>query len=381
MPSRAEVVIVGGGCLGVSAAYRLAAAGVDVVLVERDELGSGSTIKAAGGVRAQFSDRVNVELGARSLRQFRSFASDLGQEIDLHTVGYLFLLSNPDDVRAFEEAVALQNSLGVPTRMIDAEEAQRLSPLISTEGVLAASFHAGDGHCDPASVVAGYATHARRHGARIVRGVGVGGMDRSGGRVTTVHTTAGPIHCDGVVIAAGAWSGEVGAWAGVDLPVTPLRRQVLVTERVPGLRTDTPMTIDHGTSFYFHHEGDGLLIGMSDPDETVGFRLERSETWLPRLADAIERRTPSLSDVGIRTGWAGLYEMTPDHNGLVGREGNVVYATGFSGHGFLMAPALGEVVRDLWLGQDGVIDVSSLSAARFTGSEGGPSVRAERHIV
>lgn len=380
LPSRAEVVVVGGGCLGASAAYRLAASGVDVVLVERDELGSGSTIKAAGGVRAQFSDPVNVRLGARSLEQFRTFAADLGQEIDLHTVGYLFLLSSPDDVRDFETAVAVQNDLGVPTRMIDVAEAQRLSPLVVTDGLLAAAWHPGDGHCDPASVVAGYAGAARRHGARIVRGVAVTGMDRSGDRVSAVHTSAGSVACDGVVVATGAWSREVGAWAGIDLPVTPLRRQVLVTDAVPGLRPDTPMTIDHATSFYFHNEGDGLLIGMSDPDETPGFKLARDEAWLGRLADAIDRRTPSLSGVGLRTGWAGLYEMSPDHNGMVGRESNVVYATGFSGHGFLMAPALGEVVRDLWLGAEPVIDVSPLSAGRFSGAAT-PSLRVERHIV
>lgn len=381
LPARAEVVVVGGGCVGVSAAYRLAAAGAEVLLLERDELGAGSTIKAAGGVRAQFSDRVNVELGRRSLRQFETFADDLGQEIDLHTVGYLFLLSRTDDVRAFEDAVALQNELGVPTRMIDVDEARRLSPLIVTDGLIAASFHPGDGHCDPASVVAGYAAAARRHGATIRSGVAVTGMDRSAERVTAVHTTAGSVACDGVVIAAGAWSAQVGAWAGVDLPVTPLRRQVLITEPIPGLRPDTPMTIDHASAFYFHNEGDGLLVGMSDPDETAGFHLERDEAWLPRLADVVERRTPSLSAVGIRTGWAGLYEMTPDHNGLVGRQGNVAYATGFSGHGFLMAPALGEVVRDLWLGEDPVVDVSPLSPDRFDPGHRGPRVRAERHIV
>jgi len=374
---RAEVVVVGAGCLGVSAAYRLAEAGVDVLLVEAREPGAGSTIKAAGGVRAQFSDDVNIALAARSLAAFASFEADLGQAIDLHTVGYLFLLSTAEDVAHFERSVDRQNALGVPSVMLDVEEALALSPYVVGDGLLGAAFHAGDGHCDPASVVAGYLRGARRHGARLCAGTAVTGMQRSGDRVTAVETTAGTVRCDGVVVAAGAWAAQVGGWAGVRLPVTPLRRQVLVTEPVPGKVRGAPFTIDHATSFYFHDEGDALLLGMSDPDQRPGFDEHRDDGWLTRLAEAVERRTPELSGVGIRTGWAGLYEMTPDHNGLLGRSSNVVYATGFSGHGFLMTPAVGEVVRDLWLGQDGPVDVSPLSADR----EFGAAPVVERHIV
>lgn len=374
---RAEVVVAGAGCLGASAAYRLAQAGVDVLLLDRGEPGAGSTIKAAGGVRAQFSDEVNIALAARSLAQFGRFEAELGQAIDLHTVGYLFLLSTGQDVADFERAVERQNALGVPSRMLSVEEAVALSPYVVGDGLLGAAFHAGDGHCDPASVVAGYLRAARALGARVRTGTPVTGMQRVGERVTAVETAEGPVACDGVVVAAGAWSREVGAHAGVDLPVTPLRRQILVTEQVPGKVRGAPMTIDHATSFYFHDEGDALLVGMSDPEEEPGFDVRRHDRWLPRLAAAIERRTPALAGIGIRTGWAGLYEMTPDHNGLVGRSGNVVYATGFSGHGFLMAPAVGEVVRDLWLRQDAVVDVSTLAADRDFGAA--PVV--ERHIV
>jgi sarcosine oxidase subunit beta len=162
--------------------------------------------------------------------------------------------------------------------------------------------------------------------------------------------------------------------------VTPLRRQVLVTEPVPGLDPHTPFTIDFATSFYFHREGQGLLMGMSDPDETPGFRLTRSDAWLPRLGEAIERRAPALAEVGVASGWAGLYEMTPDHNALIGRAEEVegfLYATGFSGHGFLMGPAVGEVVRDLYLGRETLVDVSGLGAGRFRGA----GVRPELNVV
>jgi len=380
-PAHASAVVVGGGVIGLSTAYHLARAGVaDVVLVERDELGSGSTCKAAGGVRAQFSDAVNIELGLRSLRTFENFEREFGQEIDLHQVGYLFLLDDPHDLAAFEENVARQNELGVPSRMIDVAEAKRLSPLIDTDGLLAAAWSPSDGHCTPESVVLGYATAARGAGARLIRGCSVTGIVKDGGIIEAVETGHGTIRTDTVICAAGAWSRQIGALAGVDLPVQPVRRQILTTEPMPGLDPRTPFTIDFSTSLYFHSEGPGLLIGMSDPDEEPGFRLGRSDDWLPRLGDAIERRAPEIAEVGIASGWAGLYEMTPDHNALVGESAEMsrfLYATGFSGHGFLMGPAIGEVMRDLYLGNPPVVDVSGLDARRFDDS----TIRPELNIV
>ncbi len=367
--------------IGLSTAYHLAAAGVpDVVLVEQAAFGSGSTCKAAGGVRAQFSDGVNIELGRRSLEAFARFGQELDQEIDLHRVGYLFLLDRPDHVAAFEQNVALQNELGVPSRMIDVAEATRLSPLIATDGLLAAAWSPNDGHCTPESVVLGYAGAARRCGARLVRDCRVTGIVTEDGTITAVQTDRGAIRTTVVICAAGAWSRQVGDLAGVSLPVEPLRRQVLTTEPMAGLDPHTPFTIDFSTSFYFHREGGGLLLGMSDPDEQPGFKLGRSDDWLPRLGAAIEHRAPKVAEVGIASGWAGLYEMTPDHNGLVGEAADVsrfLYATGFSGHGFLMGPAIGEVMRDLYLGNRPVVDVSGLDARRFADS----GTRPELNIV
>jgi sarcosine oxidase, subunit beta len=377
-PSSASIVIIGGGVVGLSSAYHLARRGIrDIVVLDRDALGAGSTSKAAGGVRAQFSDPVNITLGARSLETFRDFPALFGQEIDFHQVGYLFLLSSPEAVTAFEANVALQNGLGVPSRMITAGEARRLSPLITTEGLLAAAYSPTDGHCTPEAVVLGYASAARRNGVTLVPHCAATGIDVRDGRVVAVRTEGGTIRTDTVLCAAGAWSADVGSWVGVDLPVTPLRRQILVTEPVPDLDPHTPFTIDFDTSFYFHGEGRGLLLGMSDPEEAPGFELTRSDAWLPRLGEAIERRAPALADIGIASGWAGLYEMTPDHNALIGRADSVenfLYATGFSGHGFLMGPAVGEVMRDLYLGEQTFADVSGLSAGRFADAVARPEL-------
>ncbi|WP_345562852.1 MULTISPECIES: NAD(P)/FAD-dependent oxidoreductase [Streptomyces] len=366
---RAGVVVVGGGVMGTSIACHLARAGVrDVVLVERDELASGSTSKAAGGVRAQFSDELNIQLGARSLEAFARFEEDTGYDIGLHRVGYLFLLSTPEDVASFEAGVRLQNSLGVPSRLIDPAAARRLSPLISTDGLLAAAFSPDDGHCTPEAVVHGYAAAARRHGATIRRHCELTGIERHGDDITAVMTSRGRIATDTVICAAGAWSRAVGAMAGVDLPVEPLRRQIAVTEPVEGLPPDLPMTIDFTTSLYFHTEGPGLLVGMSDPEERPGFATDTHDRWIPRLGAAMEQRAPALLDLRRTGGWAGLYELTPDHNALIGEATSVsrfLYATGFSGHGFLQGPAVGEVVRDLYLGRVPFVDVSPLSVGRF----------------
>ncbi|MER6957456.1 MULTISPECIES: FAD-binding oxidoreductase [unclassified Streptomyces] len=378
MNTHASVVVIGGGVMGTSIAYHLAAAGVrDVLLVERDELAAGSTSKAAGGVRAQFSDELNIQLGARSLEAFGRFEEEIGYDIGLHRVGYLFLLSTPQEVASFEAGVRLQNALGVPSRMIDPAEAQRLSPLIRTDGLLAAAFSPDDGHCTPEAVVHGYAAAARRCGARILRHTAVTGIERQGAAITAVETTLGRITTNTVICAAGAWSKAVGAMAGVELPVQPLRRQIAVTEPVPGLPPGLPMTIDFSSTLYFHTEGPGLLVGLSDPDERPGFATDTHERWIPRLADAMQRRAPALLDLRRTGGWAGLYEVSPDCNALIGEASSVsrfLYATGFSGHGFLQGPAVGEVVRDLYLGRVPFVDVTPLSADRFAADAPRPEV-------
>lgn len=381
MPPEAAVVVIGGGVVGLSAAYHLAQAGVgDVVLVERDALGEGSTSKAAGGVRALFSDEVNIRLGLRSLEVFERFGERFDTEIDLHQVGYLFLIDNAEHERAFAENIALQNALGVPSRIIGVDEAQRLSPLIDTTGLRSALWSPRDGHCTPESVVQGYARAARALGVHIATGCEVVGIEVEGNTIAAVETTRGRISTTTVVCAAGAWSRAVGAWLGVELPVTPLRRQIAITEPIAGIDEATPFTIDFSTSFYFHREGPGLLLGMSEESDSWGFDLSRPSSWLATLAEAVEHRAPAIGDVGLRSGWAGLYEMTPDHNAVIGEACEVsrfIYATGFSGHGFLMGPAVGEVVRDLVLGQPPVIDVSSLGVERFSSAD----ARRELNII
>lgn len=396
LPASAEVVIIGGGVIGLSAAYHLAAAGVrDIVVLERGDLGGGSTCKAAGGVRTAFSDEVNVRLAQRSLAAFDRFGDEHDQEIDLHRSGYLFLLSDAQQMAEFDAASRLQRSLGIQSHMIDAPAVSDLTPLVNPEGLAGAMWSPDDGHCSPESVVLGYARSARRLGVRIVTGCAVTGIQTDSGAVGAVRTAQGTISTRVVVCCAGAWSRSVGEWAGVHLPVDALRRHVALTSAIPDLDPATPFTIDFATSLYFHLEGTGLLMGAPDVDDVWGLDPARDPAWLEHLAEAMSRRMRGVDDLGLRLAWAGLYEVTPDHNALIGRAEEVdgfVYATGFSGHGFLMGPAAGEAVRDLVLGNDPLVDVAVLSAARFEAGrfengrfengrvENGQG-RPERHVV
>lgn len=379
LPTHADVVVVGGGVMGTSAAFHLAESGVGVALIERGDLAGGSTSRAAGGVRANFSDELNISLGRRSLELFERFEQRPGQVIDLHRSGYLFVLTAPEEVDTFTATVELQNSLGVESYLIDVEHACRLSPLLSPQGVLAAAWTPRDGHCAPESVVQGYASGARRHGATIHTGVELTGIDCSGGEITSVTTTAGVISTGCVINCAGAWSPQVAAHVGVDLPVTPYRRELLITEPLPE-PVEMAFTIEYGTSLYWHREGPGILTGFSDTTAPAGFDLTRDPKFAEKLACLAEIRAPGLLDLGVKTGWSGLYEVTPDHNALLGETHEIsrfLYATGFSGHGFLQGPAIGEILRDLYLRVDPFIDVSALDITRFaTGN-----LRPELNIV
>ncbi|UIR22816.1 FAD-binding oxidoreductase [Streptomyces spinosirectus] len=368
--------------MGTSAAFHLAEAGVsDIVVVERGELACGSSGKPIGGVRAQFSDPLNIELGSRSLRAYEDFPRRPGADIRLDTVGYLFLLTTERQAADFESAVRTQNALGVPTRMITPDEARRLCPYVSTDGLVAAAHSPTDGHARPVLVVRGYADAAARAGVTFATHTTVTGLDTTGDRVTAVHTDRGRIDCATVICTAGAWSARIGDMAGLHLPVRPVRRQLAFTEPLVPPAPRIPFTIDFTSSAYFHNSDDGLLFGLADPREPDGFDTTWTPEWLELFREALRQRAPELAEMRAAGGWAGLYEITPDHNALIGRSGelvNFLYATGFSGHGFLQGPAVGEILRDLHLERETFTDISPLSADRF---RTGAATRPEAHVV
>jgi sarcosine oxidase subunit beta len=371
-PSTASVVVIGGGVMGASTAYHLAARGVrDVVLLERQPFwGQGATGKCAGGIRYQFSTEVNIRLSLASLPMLERFEAELGQPIDLRFCGYLFVLTNPADVARFEHNVRLQRRLGVATEWLTADDVRRRLPQLALDDALAGTFHAGDGLADPNSVVAGYVNAARRLGVRALTDVAVTGIEVESGRIQGVQTDQGAIACDIVVNAAGPWSGLVAAMAGVDLPLTPLRRQMLTTTPLPQIPADFPFVIDFAQSLYFHREGAGLLTGMSNPYEKPGFDERVDEEWELTHLDAAVARLPLLARAGRAAAWAGLYEVTPDAHPVFGPVPAVAgfyLVTGFSGHGFMHGPIAGQLTAEQILdGRATTVDVSSLDYSRFS---------------
>ncbi len=366
---RAEVVIVGGGVLGASIAWHLASKGVrDVLVLERDRLGSGSTSRNAGGVRLQFSSEINVRLSQRSLPRWEHFADEMGVDPAFRQVGYLFLVTNDSEASAFDRSLELWSRLGVPARRISAAEARELFPELKVDDVRFATFCPKDGHLDPTALLNGYVARARDKGVRFREGAPVTAIDRDGGRVSGVRTPAGAVACGTVVNAAGPWAAQVGALAGVDLPIQPLRRQIFVTDPVPGLDHDFPLTVEMATTFYFHRESGGVLMGMVDPADGPGFDDSLNWGFLPTIVERALDRVPVLERANVKTGWAGFYEDTPDKHPILGNVKAVpglVCAAGFSGHGLMHAPAAGEAVAQLIVDGRTTLDISRLAYERF----------------
>jgi sarcosine oxidase, subunit beta len=384
MTETADVVVVGGGVVGASAAYHLAAAGAGrVLLVEReDALGTGSTGACAGGFRHQFSSEINIRLSLASVPMILSFRETHGIPLDVHQDGYLFLVRSEASWRSFEAAAELQRRLGIDARLLQPEEAGAVAPGLSLDGMIGATFCQDDGIADPSGLTAGYATIARGAGAELRTGVEVRAILTEGGRVTGVGTSEGPVGTRIVVNAAGPWVGALAKTCGVVLPLEPVPRTVVVTGPFPGVPDRKTLVIDADTSFYFHREGPGVLMGMGSPHERTSFDTTVDETAVANeLIPTTIRVFPPLERAGIARMWAGLYEMTPDRHPIIGPvtgSTGLYLACGFSGHGFQHAPIVGKLLAEMIVEGDArTVDVSGLSLERF---ERGDLVR-EAHVV
>ncbi|MBI2902075.1 MAG: FAD-binding oxidoreductase [Candidatus Methylomirabilis oxyfera] len=367
-----EIVIIGGGIVGLSIAYHLAARGChNVCVLERGQIGQGATAKATGGIRQQFSREINIRLSQESLKPFERFEEEMGCSADFRQVGYLFLASSGEDWAWLKEAAALQQRLQVPVELLTPEEARRLVPGLWIDDLLGATFCGSDGIADPHAVLHGLAGQARRLGVRILEGREVTGILCDGGRVRGVRMKDGEAVAAALVVnAAGIHAREVGLMAGVEIPVEPHHRQAFVAEPLAELADSMPMTVDLRSGTYVHVERNGnIILGGGDHGDRRGFDERLDWSLLPRLIEGVTHRLPALELARIQRGWAGLREMTPDELAIVGpvpdTEGLFV-AAGFSGHGFMHAPAIGKLVAELILdGKASTIDISSLSLDRF----------------
>jgi sarcosine oxidase subunit beta len=374
-----RVVVVGGGIVGVASAYYLADRGADVTLFEKGSLGSGSTERSAGGVRAQFSTAVNVELSLSSIAVWERFEAEFGVDIAYRRPGYLLLARTEETAERFRENVRMQNDRGVPSEVLDPAAARERCPGLREEQFVAATYSPTDGFADPGLALRGYAAAADAAGATIRTKTPVTDVRRSDGEVVGVAADGERVETDYVVNAAGAWSARVAEMAGVDLPVSPRRRQVLVVDPETPIPESVPLTIDLDTGSYFRPEREGTaLVGGhfaaddpdADPDRfSESIDLDWAATALERAADAATYFGP---DSRIRRGWAGLYAVTPDHHPIVEETvPGLLTAAGFSGHGFQHAPATGQIVAELAFdGEPSLVDVSALGSDRFATGEG-----------
>ncbi|MGQ0670897.1 MAG: NAD(P)/FAD-dependent oxidoreductase [Actinomycetota bacterium] len=384
MRRSADVVVVGGGVVGASTAYHLSVMGVgSVLLLERaDALGTGATGACAGGFRHQFSSEINVRMSLASVPMITSFEQTHGIPLDVSLDGYLFLVRSDAVWERFAAAAEMQRSLGVDARLLAPEEAAALAPGIATADLVGATFCPDDGIADPSGLTLGYATTARRAGAEIETGVEVSGIVVESGRVRGVTAAAGDVSTRVVVNAAGPWAGLLAATAGVDLPLEPVPRNVVVTGPFNGVPARRTLVIDAETSFYFHREGTGALLGMGSPTERPSFETRVDDEFIEsELLPTAVRVFPPLERAGIARTWCGLYEMTPDRHAIIGPVPSVeglFLANGFSGHGFQHAPLVGKLIAEMIVdGEATTVDVSSLGLQRFAG---GNLIR-EAHVV
>ena len=382
MTETADVVIIGSGIIGSSVAYHLAAQGcTNVLVIEREaHQGKGSTGKSMGGVRAQFATAVNIQMSLYSINFFAEFDEVVGHPADYRAHGYLFCATSERHLNYLKANCERQISLGVNNvELVSREEILAMVPQLRADDILGGTYCPTDGFVDPHSVMMGFMLNARTHGVRLWLDTQVTGISLECGdsspfsqrRVTGVTTSRGFVSTRVVVNAAGAWASEVAKLAGAELPVEPLRRQLVPTEPFDGLPKRFPMVIDMSTGFHFRREGKGILLAWNDPDETPGFKTEFDSSFVEKILTRAASRVPCLVDAEVnpRRAWAGLYEMTPDHHSVIGPAPDVeglYFVNGFSGHGVMHSPAAGHVTADLILrGESELIDASLLSVDRF----------------
>ena len=370
----ADVVIIGGGIVGSSIAYHLTANGCgNVLVIERESAqGKGSTGKSMGGVRAQFSTPVSIQMSLYSIPFYARFEGQLGYPCDYRPQGYLFCATSDPQMAYLRTNFNQQVKMGLKdVRLVAGDEIRKLFPQLRADDIIGGSFCSSDGFVDPYSAMIGFMTCACERGATVWKNTSVTSLTSDGTGIASVETSRGPVSTRKVVNCAGAWAADVARLAGVELPVEPLRRMLVPSEPFDEFPHTAPMIVDMSNGFHFRPEARGFLLAWNDPEETPGFKTDFDVGFVEKILTRAADRVPCFADLPVnpKRAWAGLYEMTPDHHPILGEAPGVpgfFLANGFSGHGVMHAPATGKILSDLILtGKTDLIDASLLSLKRF----------------
>jgi sarcosine oxidase subunit beta len=373
MEKAADVVIIGGGIIGVSIAYHLALKKAGkIVLLEKGQLGEGSTSRCVGGIRTQFSTEINIRFSLESIKVFERFKEEFGVNPEFKRIGYLFLATTEKEMEVFKENIKLQRKFGIPVELLDAQEIKMRWPFLRIDDIIGGTFCNWDGYAGPSEVLSGFVSGAKKAGAKIYEDTEAVGILLEKGKIKGVKTRNEEISTSILVNAGGPFASSIGEMAGMKIPVKPLRRQVFVTAPFNLIDQTIPLTIDFHRGWYFRQEVDGLLL--SGPlDQEPSFNLNIDYEAMAEASENAMFRVPALEKARIARGWAGLYEISPDNHAILGKtpelEG-LVLANGFSGHGFQHSPAVGKVISELITeGKATTIDISPLSIERFEKDE------------
>jgi sarcosine oxidase subunit beta len=383
LPGTASAVIIGGGVVGCSIAYQLARRGLrDVIVLERETVGSGTTSKAAGGIRVQFPTETEIRFSLESIKVFGRFEEEFGVNPGYTRIGYLYLVSEERHLRGFEKRIGLQRKLGADVRVLTPADAQKLVPALRVDDLIAAVWGPQDGMAGPAEVTNGFARRARELGATIVEGVEVTALERANGRVAGVKTSRGAVAAPLVVNAAGPAAARIGRLAGLDLPVHPRRRHIFFTEPFPEIPGPVPLTSDVTSGFYFRKEMEQVLLSPGDVED-IGEDFNVPMDWR-KVEEVVQKaihRLPMIEHARIAGGWAGLRPLTPDDHAIIGWAPGVegfFLAVGFGGHGFQHSPATGRYVAEWLLDGKPSLDLSLFAPDRFArGGSGTHDPRAD----
>lgn len=370
MIKNADAIIIGGGIIGLSTAFQLARMKFGkIVVVERELfLGSGATSKCAGGVRAQFTTKVNIQMSMKSEEMLVHFKEDTGYPAVFEQVGYMFLLSDDNELREFGRAMELQRSLGLNVDYIDPSQINNIAPHVRTDDIIKATFCKDDGLADPSDLIQGYTTAARRLGVELYIETDVGALKMVGDNIQGIITNKGEINSKLIINAAGPYARVVGKMANVEIPVEPIRRQIVTTGALDYIPHTFPMVVDVKAGLYFHRESQGLLFGWADKAVKPGFDISIDPEYTDTILMKALERVPRLETAEIAKSWAGLYESTPDHHSIIGyapETQGMFLVVGFSGHGLMHAPAAGLVAAEIICGKEPSIDIAALAPQRF----------------